>query len=123
MSAGAFETARYEAGAENGGGIYSITVQPETLALQIGGVTNASPAGAVDQIVRAKARKGTREYGVGARAVRLEFTGSPPTAYSGDQVVVPVMTPDAFLAYTVGATGTYLGAAVAVVSRLPERIR
>ncbi len=124
MSAGVFVQSRYQSNADVGGGIYPIRVQPETLLLDIGGTVNAPPAGVADQPIFARARKGTREYGVGARAVRLRFdVGDIPTGYSGDEVVVPIMTPAAFTAATPGATGTYLGSGVTVVSRLPERIR
>ena len=123
MSAGEFERSKYEASVDNGGGIYPIRVQPETTLLAIAGTANDPPAGAVDQRVTAKASKGKREYGVGPRQVVLAWTGAPPTDYSGDNVTVPVLTPGAFADYTIGATGTYLGAACEVVSRLPESVR
>lgn len=124
MSAGVFVQSRYQSNADIGGGIYPIRVQPETLLLDIGGTVNNPPAGAANQPIFARARKGTREYGVGARAVRLRFdAGAEPTGYSGDEVVVPAMTPALFAAATPGATGTYLSAPVTVVSRLPERVR
>lgn len=123
MSAGEFTTSRYEAGTENGGGIYAIRVQPETLLATLGGTANDPPAAAANQPIAARARKGAREYGVGARAVRLRFTGDLPTGYSGDEVVLPVMTPDLFAAATPGTVGVYLSVPVVVVSRLPERFR
>ncbi len=124
MSAGNFVQTRYESNADTGGGIYPIRVQPETLLLDIGGTVNSPPAAPADQPIFARARKGTREYGVGARAVRLRFTpGSIPTGYSGDEVVVPIMTAALFANATPGSTGTYLSAPVTVVSRLPERVR
>lgn len=123
MSAGEFTTSRYEAGTDNGGGIYSIRVQPETLLLTLGGTANDPPAGAANQPIAARARKGAREYGVGARAVRLRFTAAPPTNYSGDEVTVPLMTPDLFAAAVPGTVGVYLTVPVEVVSRIPERFR
>lgn len=123
MSAGNFIRSKYETSLENGGGIYPIRIQPETAQLTIAGQANAAPAGNIDQLVTAKANKSNGAYGVGARAVTLAFTGAPPDGYSGENVRVAVLTPDAFAAYTVGATGTYLGAAVEVVSRLPESVR
>lgn len=124
MSAGEFTQSRYEANTDVGGGIYPIRVQPETLLLTLGGVANDPPAGASDQAIFARARKGTREYGVGARAVRLRFTGAtPPAGYSGDEVTVPIMTPTLFAAANPGTVGVYLEAPVVVVSRLPERVR
>jgi len=43
MSAGAFQSSKYEA---NGGNIYKIRVQPETVSATIDGVSNAAPAAA-----------------------------------------------------------------------------
>lgn len=123
MSAGRFTVSRYEASTDNGGGIYAIRVQPETLGLALGGTTNDPPAGASNQPINARARKGVREYGVGARAVRLRFTGTLPDGYSGDEVTVPVLTPALFASATPGTAGVYLTVPVAVVSRLPERFR
>lgn len=123
MSAGEFEQSKYEANADNGSGIYPIRVQPETLLMTIGGTANDPPAGAANQPIFARARKGTREYGVGARAVRLRFTGDKPTGYSGDEVTVPVMTPDLFASAVPGTAAVYLTVPAIVVSRLPERVR
>lgn len=123
MSAGTFLRAKYEASADNGGGIYPIRVQPETVAMTIAGTANAEPAGAIDQFCAAKVRKATGEYGLGARGVVLAWTGTPPTGYSGDPVRVAVLTAAAFADYTIGATGTYLGAAVEVISRQSETAR
>lgn len=123
MSAGEFEQSRYEANSDVGGGIYPIRVQPETLLFEIGGTPNNPPAGATDQPIFARARKGAREYGVGARAVRIRFTGTPPTGYSGDEVIVPIMTPALFATALPGAGCTYLATAAVIVSRLPERVR
>jgi hypothetical protein len=122
MSAGNFTSSKYEAGS---GGIYRIRVQPETLALAIDSVANGPPAGAIDQATSARARGGKRQFGVIARTVTLQFTASPPTGYSGDNVIVPVMTPDTYDFYTetLEKTGTYLGAAVKVVGQSPERRR
>lgn len=123
MSAGNFVRSRYQTSSENGGGIHPIRVQPETLALVIGGVTNSATTDAIDRQTTARSRKGSNAYGVGARCVVLEFTGASPDGYSGDPVAVPVMTPAAFTAYTVGSTGTYLGEAVEVISRIAESVR
>ena len=123
MSAGEFTTSRYEAGADNGGGIYSIRVQPETLALALGGTDNDPPAGAANQPIATRARKSAREYGVGARAVQLRFTAAAPAGYSGDEVTVPIMTPDLFAAAVPKTVGVYLAVPVEVVSRIPERFR
>jgi hypothetical protein len=104
--------------------VHPVRVQPETLLLTINGVANASSAGPRTSALLARARKPKRSYGVGARMVRLRFTGgTPPTGYSGDDVTVPVMTPAAFASYEPGETGTYLGTPVEVVSRIAESFR
>lgn len=125
MSAGAFESAIYELDAGNGGGFAPCRVQPETLDLLIAATSNDEGAGPVDLPVSAKASKGIREYGIGMRAVTLEFTdqGDLPDGYTGENVRVPVLTPATFAVYTIGAVGTYLGSPVRVVGRSPERVR
>lgn len=122
MSAGAFTTSRYES---DSGGIFRIRVQPETLAADIDSISNGPPAGAINQPVSAKARGNKREYGVIARTVTLEFTGTPPTGYLGSNVIVPCLTPDTyqFWTETLEKTGTYLSAPVKVVGQSPERRR
>lgn len=120
MSSGAFSLTKYEM---DGGQIVPINLQPETLALTDGTNANDAPAGAVTLSLRAKARKGTREYGIGARNITLSWNGSPPTGYNDDNLIVPVLTPAAFTAYTVGGAITYLGTAATVVSKKPEQLR
>lgn len=123
MSAGAFERTFYELDTGNGGGIARVRVQPETLAATINGAANAAPAGPATLPTAAKVSKGAREIGIGCRTVTLEFTGTPPTDYSGDDVVIPVLQEATYAAWTVGQTGTYLGAPVEVVGRSPESVR
>lgn len=123
MSAGAFETAFYETSAENGGFVLRCRVQPETLAATIDSVANASAAGPATAPGSATISQGRRTAGVNMRYVRLGFTGAPPTGYSGDPVIIPVLDPATFAAWTLGAEGTYLGAAVEVLSRVGETIR
>lgn len=122
MSAGEFTSSKYES---NGGGIYKIRVQPETLTASIGAVSNGPPAGEVDQEVSARARGNKRQIGTIARTVTFEFTGAAPTDYSGDNVTVPVLSPGTFNAWTTPAdqTGTYLAVPVKVIGFSPERRR
>lgn len=122
MSAGEFDRAKYELSSDNGGGIASVRVQPETIAATIAGVANDEPAGDVNLPVTAKVSKGKREFGIGCRTVTLEFTGTPPDGYSGDPVTIPGLTPAFFAAAVKGATGTYLSQDVEVVGRSPESV-
>lgn len=122
MSAGDFISSKYES---NGGGIYKIRVQPETIDASVGAISNGPPAGAVDQEISAKARGNKREIGVIARTVTFEFTGAPPTGYNGNNVIVPVLSPDTYDAWTTPAdqTGVYLSVPVKVVGQSAERKR
>lgn len=122
MSAGAFERSRYEA---DNGDIHAIRVQPETLAATFGGTANAAPADPVDQQTSARVGGGNRKYGVKARAVSVTWTGAPPSGYEPDELLrIPILTPDLYDSITPNSTvGTYLGANIIVVGKLPERVR
>lgn len=120
MSSGDFLTSKYET---NAGAIHPIRVQPETLAAVIAGVANAAPTSAITSGISARTSNGNRQFGLKPRMVVLEFVGSVPAGYSGDNVSIPALTPAFFNAAVKGATGTYLGSAVRVASNGPERIR
>lgn len=119
MSAGAFSTTRYQS---DEGGIYGIRVQPETLDLTIGGQTNDPPAGAIDQEGLARVSGGRRRIGIKARNVRIRFAGTPPAGYEDIGIItLPVLTQAFYNAIPrTGGTGTYLGAAIAVVGKSPQ---
>jgi len=123
MSAGQFTNNFYETSSENGGFILRCRVQPETLAAEIGGLANAGPLGPATAPGSATSSQGRRSAGVNMRYVTLGWTGTPPTGYSGDPVRLPVLDPATFTAWTLGATGTYLGAAVEVLSRVGETVK
>ena len=121
MSAGSFELSKYEA---NDGGVYPIRVQPETLALTLGGTANAAPAGDVDQPILAKVSRANGAYGVRPRKVTIRFTAAPPDGYSENQTFsLPVMQPTLWDGATTGTVAEYLGVAAIVVSRSAESIR
>jgi hypothetical protein len=124
MSAGAFIKSKYEATSDNNGGIYSVRVQPETVACVIATVANAPPAAAVNQTVSARVGGGKRKIGMNCATISMKFTGTLPDGYkAGGILVIPGLTPAFRAAAKVGATGTYLGEAVEVVGRSPERAR
>lgn len=127
MSAGDFTSAVYET---NSGVFYRIRTQPETLALSINSVTNASASGTPGaDTPSARVGSGRQSFGVNAKLVRLRFTGTVPDGYSGgkDTISLPVLTNAAFTAYAPGQTGTYTlngtGYDVVVVGRTPETIK
>lgn len=123
MSAGAFQLSVYQL--DNTANAASIRVQPETLALTLGGVANAPPAGAANVPGSAKVSGGARSIGINARMVRITFGATPPTGYSANSTIaLPWLVPATFNALAgAGVTGTYLGAAVTLVGKSPERIR
>jgi len=123
MSAGVFETAFYETSSENGGFILRCRVQPETLAAEIDSTANTSAVGPADAPGSATSSQGRRTAGVNMRYVTLGWTATQPTGYSGDPVRISVLDPATFTAWTLGATGTYLGAAVEVLSRVGETVK
>jgi len=123
MSAGEFNREFYEMSSENGGYILSCRVQPETLAAEINSVANAGAEGPADAPGSATISQGRRSAGVNMRYVTLAWTATPPTGYSGDNVRVPVLTPATFASWSLGQTGTYLGAAVEVVGRVGETVK
>lgn len=124
MSQGAFQLSKYEATSENGGGIYPVTVQPETLALEIATVTNAEPAGAVDQFVSARVSGGRNQIGMNCALARVRFTGTPPTGYlEGSSIALPLLTPAIRAVARRGAVGTYLTVAIVVTGVTAETAR
>jgi len=123
MSAGPFVTTFYETSSENGSFVLRARAQPETLAATIDGTANAGVDGPATAPGSATISQGRRSAGVNMRYVTLGWTGSPPTGYSGDPVRIPVFDPAVFAAWTLGETGTYLGAAVEVLSRVGETVK
>lgn len=121
MSAGGFVLSRYEM---NNGTVVPIQVQPETVALTNGTVANAATANPVTLSVRAKARKGNREYGIGARNISITFNGALPDGYkAGEILTVPILTEAAWNAYQPGGTVTYLGETATIISQKSEQLR
>lgn len=119
MSAGTFETTRYET---NDGGVCAVRVQPETLEAVVNSVTNTAPTGAINQEASAIV-SGGRGNGVFCRRVRLQFTGDVPEGYKENGVVtIPWLRPTGWNGFRRGQTGTYLGEPVRVVGRTAEYV-
>jgi hypothetical protein len=118
LSSGNFLRAFYETDSL---AICAVSIQPETAALALDGVTNAIPAGPADQLASAKVSGSRREIGVICRGVYVEFDGAPPEGYSeGSVIFLPWLQPATFAALPNNATGTYLGASVRLVGKKPE---
>lgn len=123
MSAGRFSLVTYETDSADLGQLFMpIRLQPETLALVIGGATNAAPLDAITLPLRVSVSAGEREYGVKPRKVTIRFTDPTnlPAGYSGDDITLPVPDPAVFAAFTLNAVGTYLGSPVQLISKKAE---
>jgi len=87
MSAGQFERSFYES---DGGTIYSIRVQPETIIA----TTNPAATGPATGEGSAAATGGRRRLGINARRVRVQWTTAAPTGYDPDgTITIPILTP------------------------------
>jgi hypothetical protein len=122
MSAGSFTISKYET---NNGDIVSCRVQPETLAMTIGGTANAAVAGSVQAgWPSALMRGGRTEIGIVARKVRIGIPdgGTAPDGYSGAPVYVPILSEALWAAATKGDVVTYLGETWELLTKVPEYI-
>lgn len=119
MSEGRFETSRYQL---NSGDITRIRIQPETISAF---TQNVAPTGAITAgLPAAKVSKGIREYGIGARAITVKWTGTPPSGYLATGYLrIPILTESVWDGFTEGSTITYLGAEAEIVGKIPERIK
>lgn len=120
MSAGSFLRGIYE---QDNGVKRLCRLQPETAACVLNGATNVIPAGPATGNGSVKLRGSRRQYGVYARRATLAFTGTLPEGYSGDNVVVPILTPATFNSFSVGNSGFYLGSPITILSKTGESIR
>lgn len=121
MSAGVFTRTRYESDTDL---IHPIRLQPETLAATIATVPNAAPTGTPDSEISAQVVGSRRGLGLFARYVTVVFTATPPAGYAaGQSYKITILSQSLFDAITVGATGEYLGVAIQVISKTPERRR
>ena len=120
MSAGAFSLEKYEL---DNGQISPIRVQPETVAFTDGTDANDSPTGAITLNLFARARKGNREYGIGARFVTIQWDAAPPAGYQDDALQIPILDKSVFDGYALGGGYTYLGSACSIISKTGERLR
>lgn len=104
---------------------HPIRVQPETLALEIGGVANGDAVGGINSFPRVNATGSRRRQGINARLVRIAFTeGNAPEGYKeGSVITLPWLRSSTFDALVDGTTGTYLGAPIYLVGTTPEKVR
>lgn len=121
MSAGAFLRTFYEL---DNGDIAAIRVQPETVAMTIGGVQNAAATGPATVPSSAVVSKGRRSRGINARLVRIVFPTTAPAGYLvNSPIALPWLDPGTFASLTPNATVAYLGASGILVGRTAESVR
>lgn len=127
MSAGTFETGKYE---DNAGNIWECRVQPETKGLSLDSVTNAYPTDAATADLPTLPVKvsGRRGFGITMRSVTIEITGAPAGAQAdyegvGTRFTIPVFDPAVWQDYAKDEVGTYNGMACKYVLKSPEFVR
>jgi hypothetical protein len=122
MSAGAFSDSFYES--NELGSVHPIRVQPETIALVLGGQANTAPSGTGAIGPSAQVSRGKRSIGINARTVTIELTASLAGYLSGSKITLPWLDSATFSAITPKVTtGTYLATACKVVGKSPETVR
>lgn len=104
--------------ATEGGGIYKIRVQPETVT-----AWNPNTTAAVNAVGSVRVGGGNRQLGIKARSVTLQWADAPPNNYKDAYIRVPVLTATAFNGLALGQTVQYLGADAVIVGKNPERVK
>lgn len=124
MSAGPRVVRAYSADYDNTMN-HPITVDEQTLELEIGGVANGDALGNVNNPISAVVSRGKRAAGLNARTVSVKFAeGAAPAGYSENSIIrLPWLRPATFGAIVRGAEGTYLGAEINVIGKSPESVR
>ena len=123
MSQGSFLIVNYES--NKLGTIHPIRIQPETLTLNIGAVSNAAPAGTAI-LPSAQVSQGKRKKGLNSRSVTFKFApGDEPTGYKAESPITLPWLQDnsAFDGAFAGQTGTYQGVAISIVGVANETAR
>lgn len=126
MSTGSFIKSIYQSNftANN---LHPITIQPETLELEIGGVANSAPAGPATSALRAFVSSRKRKGAINVRKIGVEVTASGTSGLSvGTVLYIPWLNPATFESrlFPADQTGTYYdGATVQVVGSSPEYAR
>ena len=123
MSQGSFLIVNYES--NKLGTIHPIRIQPETLTLNIGAVSNAAPAGTAI-LPSAQVSQGKRKKGLNSRSVTFKFDpGDEPTGYKAESPITLPWLQDnaAFNGAFAGQAGTYQGVSISIVGTANETAR
>jgi hypothetical protein len=122
MSSGAFVDSFYAS--NELGSTHPIRVQPETLALELGGQANAAVAATGAIGPSAQVSRGKRAIGINARTVTIQFTATKSGYLAGSKITLPWLAKTTFDALTPKVTtGTYLEVACKLVGKSPETVR
>ena len=127
MSAGAFVRARYQASYGKGREIHPIRVQPETVTLDVGGVTNALPEDAISNPISALVSRGRRSRGLIVRTVTIQapISDQPDGYLPGGLTTLPCLTETFFQACAAADDTTvvnYLGVSGYSVSYVSDEL-
>jgi len=124
MSAGAFQTSLYQSNFT--GSVHPIRIQPETLAMTLGGTANA-PATGTAVLPSAQVSKGKRSIGINARSITIKFaTGTAPATYKAESpITLPWLQNNAaFTGAVPGVTAVnYLSTPAILIGKSPEVTR
>ena len=123
MSQGSFQIVNY--GSNKLATVHPIRIQPETLTLTIGGITNSAPVGS-SVLPSAQVSQGKRKKGLNARTVTFKFTaGSQPAGYKPESpITLPWLQNNAtFNGTFAGQTGSYQGQDIVIVGTANETAR
>ena len=124
MSGGPYTSSKYDASYADE--IHPIRVQAETIAAQIGSVTNAAPTGDSTSPISCSVSRGNRQIGLRARLVRLAYTAAnAPDGYDdrGGIITIPALTEAFYDVAIKGTSATYLTKTMTVSGRSPEIVR
>ena len=122
MSAGPFSNSFYLS--SELGTVHPIRVQPETIALTLGGQANTAPSGTGAIGPSAQVGGGKRSIGINARTVSIRLTADKDGYKAGSVIRLPWLANSTFAALTPKVTtGTYLSTACILVGKSPETVR
>jgi len=123
MSEGRFEIVNY--GSNKLSTVHPIRIQPETLTLTIGAVSNSAPVGSA-VLPSAQVSQGKRKKGLNARSVTFKFApGAAPAGYKPESPIsLPWLQNNAAFNETfAGQEGTYQTADIVIVGTSNETAR
>lgn len=122
MSSGIFSDSFYSS--NELGSVHPIRVQPETIALVLGGQANTAPAGTGAVGPSAQVSRGKRSIGINARTVSVRLTAALANYKAGSVISLPWLDNSTFAALTPKVTtGTYLATACILVGKTPETVK